>query len=66
MEALSTAMEQDFTGKQRNVIVLPFQCDFSLQVTVELVESNRNALKALLNRGMHRLPEAVSRKNRGK
>ena len=59
LEKLSIEMEQ-LTDDQRNVIVLRFQEGFSLKETAEIVGKNVNAVKALQNRGVNRLREAMS------
>lgn len=61
LERLSTAMERDLTDEQRNVIILRFQEDFSIQETAEIIGKNMNAVKALQNRGINRLRQALSR-----
>jgi DNA-directed RNA polymerase specialized sigma24 family protein len=43
------------------VIVLRFQDDFSLQETADIIGKNVNAVKALQNRGMINLRQAMSR-----
>ena len=62
LEALSVAMDQ-LSIDQRNVIVLRFQEGFSLKETAEIVDKNVNAVKALQNRGINRLREAMSSGN---
>lgn len=59
LDKLSTAMEQNLTPEQRNVIVLRFQEDFSLKETAEIIGSNVNAVKALQNRGINNLRQAM-------
>lgn len=61
LETLSTAMEQELTEEQRNVIVLRFQEGFSLKETAEIIGKKVNAVKGLQNRGIKRLREAMSR-----
>lgn len=64
LETLSVAMEQ-LSDEQRNVIVLRFQEGFSLKETAEIVGKNVNAVKALQNRGVNKLREAMSYENGG-
>jgi RNA polymerase sigma-70 factor, ECF subfamily len=64
-EKLSTAMELYLTEEQRNVLVLRFQEDFSLKETAEIIGKNVNAVKALQNRGITALREAMRRENGG-
>lgn len=64
-ESLSIAMREELTDEQRTVIVLRFQEDFSLQETAEIIGKNVNAVKALQNRAINKLREAMSRKNGG-
>lgn len=61
LEKLARTMERELTEEQRNVIVLRFQEDFSLRETAEIIGKNVNAVKALQNRGVNRLREAMSR-----
>lgn len=65
LEKLAETMERELTEEQRNVIVLRFQEDFSLKETAEITGKNINAVKALQNRGINRLREAMSRENGG-
>lgn len=65
LEKVSIAMERYLTEDQRNVLVLRFQEDFSLKETAEIVGKNVNAVKALQNRGINSLREALSRENGG-
>lgn len=65
LEILSTAIKQELTEEQRDVIVLRFQEDFSLKETAEIMGKNVNAIKALQNRGIARLREALVRKTGG-
>jgi RNA polymerase sigma-70 factor (ECF subfamily) len=60
LEQLSTAMENELTEEQRNVLVLRFQEDFSLKETAEIVGKNINAVKALQNRGISKLRQVLS------
>ena len=62
LDELSMAMERELTEEQRNVIVLRFQEDFSLQETAEIVGKNVSAVKALQNLGINKLREALARK----
>ena len=61
LEKLSGAMERELTEDQRNVLVLRFQEDFSLKETAEIVGKNINAVKALQNRGINKLRQALGR-----
>ena len=54
-------MDRELTEEQRNVLVLRFQEDFSLKETAEIIGKNINAVKALQNRGINRLRQALSR-----
>ena len=65
LEKLAATMERELTEEQRNVVVLRFQEGFSLQETAEIVGKNVNAVKALQNRGINRLREAMSHENGG-
>lgn len=65
LESLASAMERELTEEQRNVIVLRFQEGFSLKETAEIVGKKVNAVKALQNRGMNRLREAMNPENGG-
>jgi len=65
LEKLEKIMERELTEEQRNVIVLRFQEDFSLKETAEIVGKNVNAVKALQNRGINKLRDAMSRENGG-
>jgi RNA polymerase sigma-70 factor (ECF subfamily) len=64
LDNLSVAMERDLTEEQRNVIVLRFQEDFSLKETAEIIGKNVNAVKALQNRGINNLRQAMGRLDR--
>ncbi|MGB7874976.1 MAG: sigma-70 family RNA polymerase sigma factor [Anaerolineales bacterium] len=65
LEKLAKTMERELTEEQRNVIVLRFQEEFSLNETAEIVGKNVNAVKALQNRGINKLREALGRENGG-
>ena len=65
LEKLAKTMERELTEEQRNVIVLRFQEDFSLKETAEIIGKNVNSVKALQNRGINKLREAMSRENGG-
>jgi len=65
LETLSVAIVQELTEEQRNVIVLRFQEDFSLKETAEIMDKNVNAVKALQNRAVTKLREALSREEGG-
>ena len=66
LEELATVMERELTEDQRNVIVLRFQEDFSLKETAEIIGKNVNAVKALQNRGISKLREALESAHEGK
>jgi RNA polymerase sigma factor (sigma-70 family) len=63
LEKLFIVMEHELTEDQRNVIVLRFQEDFSLKETAEIIGKNVNAVKALQNRGIDKLRQAMGRLN---
>jgi RNA polymerase sigma-70 factor, ECF subfamily len=63
LDRISNAMEHTLTKEQRNVIVLRFQEGFSLKETAEITGTNVNAVKALQNRGINRLRQAMGRLN---
>jgi RNA polymerase sigma-70 factor (ECF subfamily) len=65
LEKVARVMERELTDEQKNVVVLRFQEDFSLKETAEILGKNVNAVKALQNRGITRLREAMSRDNGG-
>ena len=65
LEVLTTAMERELSEDQRNVLVLRFQEDFSLKETAEIIGKNVNAVKALQNRGINKLREALGREEGG-
>jgi RNA polymerase sigma-70 factor (ECF subfamily) len=65
LEELSTAMDRELTEDQKNVLVLRFQEDFSLQETAEIIGKNVNAVKALQNRGITKLRKVMVRENGG-
>jgi RNA polymerase sigma-70 factor (ECF subfamily) len=56
-------MAFELTEDQRNVIVLRFQEEFSLQETADIIGKNVNAVKALQNRAIIKLREALKREN---
>jgi len=60
LEKLATAMERVLTEDQRNVLVLRFQEDFSLQETADIIGKNVNAIKAVQSRAILKLREALS------
>jgi len=64
-EKLSAAMKRVLTEDQRNVLILRFQEDFSLKETAEIIGKNVNAVKALQNRGVNSLRDALRRENGG-
>jgi RNA polymerase sigma-70 factor (ECF subfamily) len=61
LENLATAMERELTEDQRNVLTLRFMQDFSLKETAEIVKKNVNAVKAIQNRAINNLREALHR-----
>jgi len=61
LEKISMTMERELTDEQRNVLVLRFQEEFSLKETAEIVGKNVNAVKALQNRGINKLREAMGK-----
>jgi RNA polymerase sigma-70 factor (ECF subfamily) len=63
LEVLSRTMERELTDEQKNVLVLRFQEEFSLKETAEIVGKNVNAVKALQNRGINKLREALSKEH---
>lgn len=65
LEQLAQAMAFDLTEDQRNVLILRFQEEFSLQETADITGKNVNAVKALQNRAIIKLREALSRENGG-
>jgi RNA polymerase sigma-70 factor (ECF subfamily) len=65
LQNLAIAMESELTEDQRNVIVLRFQEDFSLQETAQILGKNVNAIKALQNRAINKLRETLRHEHRG-
>ena len=65
LEKLSTMIESELTEDQRSVIILRFQEEFSIKETAEIIGKNVNAVKALQNRGINKLRQAMGRKNGG-
>jgi len=61
LEKHSIAMERNLTEEQRNLIVLRFQEDFCPTETAEIVGIKVNAVKALQNRGINTLRQAMGR-----
>ena len=59
-DQLSAIMKRELTEEQRDVIVLRFQEDFSLKETAEIVGKNVNAVKALQNRAVSKIRQALS------
>ncbi len=59
LETLATAMQHELTEDQRNVLILRFQEEFSLQETADIIGKNVNAIKAVQNRAIRRLREAL-------
>ena len=60
LETLSAAIDDVLTEEQRVVIVLRFQEGFSLKETADIIDKKVNAVKALQNRAMSRLREALT------
>jgi len=65
LDKLSATMERELTEEQINVVVLRFQEGFSIKETAEIVDKNVNAVKALQNRAINKLRQAMSRENGG-
>lgn len=63
LETLSAVMARELTEEQRNVIVLRYQEDFSLKETAEIIGKNVNAVKALQNRAINKLRQAMNSGN---
>lgn len=61
LDALSSAIQNELTDEQRQVITLRFQESFSLQETANIVGRNLNAVKALENRGMKKLRQVLEK-----
>lgn len=61
LDALSSAIQNELTNEQRQVITLRFQESFSLQETANIVGRNLNAVKALENRGMKKLRQVLEK-----
>jgi RNA polymerase sigma-70 factor, ECF subfamily len=59
LENLADAMKHELTEDQRNVLILRFQEEFSLQETADITGKNVNAIKALQNRAIKKLREAL-------
>jgi RNA polymerase sigma-70 factor (ECF subfamily) len=59
LDALSSAIHNDLTDEQRQVIILRFQEGFSLQETAKIVGRKLNAVKALENRGVKKLRQIL-------
>lgn len=55
LETLSMAMQRELTEDQRNVLILRFQEEFTLQETADIVGKNVNAVKAVQNRAIKKL-----------
>jgi RNA polymerase sigma-70 factor (ECF subfamily) len=60
LDALSSAINNDLTDEQRQVIILRFQEGFSLQETAKIVGRKLNAVKALENRGVKKLQQVLA------
>jgi RNA polymerase sigma-70 factor (ECF subfamily) len=65
LDKISTTMERELTDEQRNILVLRFQEEFSLNETAEIVGKNVNAVKALQNRGIKKLREVLNDEHGG-
>jgi len=65
LDKLSATMESELTEDQRVVLVLRFQEGFSIKETADIVDKNVNAVKALQNRAINKLRQAMSRENGG-
>lgn len=65
LENLASAIKCELTEEQRSVLILRFQEDFSLKETAEILGKNVNAVKALQNRAVNRLRDALRHLNGG-
>ena len=65
LETLSAVMARELTEEQKNVIVLRYQEDFSLKETADIIGKNINAVKALQNRAIKKLRQAMNSENVG-
>jgi len=65
LETLSVVMARELTEEQKNVIVLRYQEDFSLKETAEIIGKNINAVKALQNRAIKKLRQAMNSESVG-
>lgn len=65
LQNLAIAMEREITEEQRNVLILRFQEDFSLQETADIIGKSVNAVKALQNRGIKKLRDALRHRHGG-
>jgi len=65
LETLSAVMARELTEEQKNVIVLRYQEDFSLKETAEIIGKNINAVKALQNRAIKKLRQAMNSESVG-
>lgn len=65
LDKLSATMENELTEEQRAVVVLRFQEGFSIKETADIIDKNVNAIKALQNRAINKLRQAMSRENGG-
>ena len=59
-EQVQHAIDSELTDEQKNVIVLRYQEEFSLRETAEITGKNVNAVKALQNRGVAKLRQALA------
>ena len=65
LEKLFITMKNELTEEQRNVLTLRFQEGFSLKETADIVEKNVNSVKALQNRAIAKLRQAMGSMDRG-
>jgi len=61
LDTLASAISNELTDEQRQVITLRFQESFSLQETARIVGRNVNAVKALENRGVNKLRQILEK-----
>jgi len=61
LDALASAIINELTDEQRQVITLRFQENFNLQETATIVGRNVNAVKALENRGVKKLRQILEK-----
>jgi len=63
LDAVAAVVNQELTDEQRQVIVLRFQENFSLRDTAEIMNKDVNAIKALQNRAITKLQNALMERN---